>query len=61
MAAYLPIGVVINMRGNNQPFVWGLETASGLAEQMKMFSQVMCICLLGQEREAVGKTAKFVW
>lgn len=23
MAAYLPIGVVINMRGNNQPFVWG--------------------------------------
>lgn len=31
---------------------------SSLVEQTKMFSQVMCISLLGQEREAVGKTVQ---
>lgn len=35
-----------------------LEMVSSLAERTKMFSQVMCISLLGQEREAVGKTVQ---
>lgn len=61
MAAYLPIGVVINVGRNNQAFVlgWG-EAASSLAEQVEVLGCVHLFSGAGQGN-TWEDSAKLIW
>lgn len=59
MAAYLPIGVVINVGRNNQAFVlgWG-EAASSLAEQVEVLVRLCASLLWGRAGKHLGRQCK---